>query len=373
MKKRIVVFAIIVLLAFVGCNSRGKNQSDTSEEKDIVKIGAILPLTGDAAIYGQSMRNGLQLAFDESILKNSIQLLLEDDMGKNLQATNAGQLLVDKHVNAIIGGAQSKTADVLIPMITKNEIPLISPGASSVDFDKISPFFFRLWPSDSYDGKIMADLIIKKLDIRDIAVFYTNSKYGEGIKRVFEDIVKNNNGNIVFSEPFTEGAKDFRTQILKIKQSGAKGVFIPGYFAEVSIILKQIKELNIDIKILGTSSFHDDKLLDCLGESMEGVIFSYPEFDIESENSVVKEFSEKYVSRYKVKPDIWAALTYDCFKVVEKTLINGAKSPKEIRNALLNIRDFPGAGGTFSFDENGNVIKSYSILTVINGKIIKYK
>lgn len=372
MKKRIVVFAIIVLLAFVRCNSRGKNQSDLSEEKDVVKIGAILPLTGDAAIYGQSMRNGLQLAFDESIIKNSIQLLLEDDMGKNLQATNAGQLLLNKHVNVIIGGAQSKTADVLIPIIIKNEIPLISPGASSVDFDKISPFFFRLWPSDSYDGKIMADLIVKKLNIRDIAVFYTNSKYGEGIKKVFEDIVKRNDGNIVFSEPFTEGVKDFRTQILKIKQSGAKAVFLPGYFAEVSIILKQMKELNIDIKILGTSSFHDEKLIDYLGETMNGVIFSFPEFDIESENNVIKEFSIKYTTRYNMKPDIWAALTYDCFKVIEKALINGAKSPKEIQKKLLMIRDFPGVSGIFSFDEDGNVVKSFYILTVKNGQIVKY-
>lgn len=185
MKKRIVVFAVIVLLALVGCDSGGKNQDYNSEEKDIVKIGAILPLTGDAAIYGQAMKKGLQLAFEESIIKNSIKLLLEDDMGKSLQATNAGQLLVSKHVNVIIGGAQSKTADVLIPIIIKNEIPMISPGASAIDFDKISPFFFRLWPSDSYDGKIMADLVVKKLSIRDIAVFYTNSKYGEGIKKSF--------------------------------------------------------------------------------------------------------------------------------------------------------------------------------------------
>lgn len=374
MKKNIIIIiTTIIIVALTGYYFWNKNHKKSTKENGIVKIGAILPLTGDAAIYGQAMKNGLQLAFDESKLKNSIQLIFEDDMGKNLQATSAGQLLVDQHVNVIIGGAQSKTADVLIPIIIRNEILLISPGASSIDFDKISPFFFRLWPSDSYDGKIMADLIVKKLNIRDIAVFYTNSKYGEGIKKVFEDIAKRNNGNIVFSEPFTEGVKDFRTQILKIKLSGAKAVFLPGYFAEVSVILKQMKELNIDIKILGTSSFHDEKLIDYLGETMNGVIFSFPEFDIESENNVIKEFSIKYTTRYNMKPDIWAALTYDCFKVVEKALINGAKSPKEIQKELLMIRDFPGVSGIFSFDEDGNVVKSFSILTVKNGQFVKYK
>lgn len=105
---------------------------------------------------------------------------------------------------------------------------------------------------------------------------------------------------------------------------------------------------------------------------MEGVVFSFPEFDIESENNVVKEFSIKYTTRFNMKPDLWAALTYDCFKVIEKALINGARSPKEIQKELLMIKDYLGVGGTFSFDEDGNVVKSFSILTVKNGHFVKY-
>lgn len=366
---RVIFILLLIFINFL--TNQCKNQSSPIMSNDLIRIGVILPLTGDAAIYGKAMKNGIELAFKESKIKERIQLLIEDDMGDKMRATNAGHFLINKNVLVIIGGAQSKTADALIPIIDKYKIPLVTPGASSIDFDKISTNFFRLWPSDSYDGKIMANFITNNLNLDKIAILYTNSKYGVGIKSVFEEVISLNKKKIVFSEPFTEGEKDFRTQLQKIRESKANALFIPGYFAEVSIILKQIFELNINIKIFGTSSFHDEKLMEYLGNAMDGVIFSFPVFDIEKGDITVKDFSDKYFKEYNLKPDVWAALSYDCFKVVENVIIQGAKSSKEIQEKMHKIKNFLGVSGIFSFDEYGNVIKTFEILIVKNGRFVK--
>jgi len=338
-----------------------------------LKIGVILPLTGDAAIYGQAMKNGIQLAYDESPIKNRIELVFEDDMGQNTKASSAIASLLTKNVSVVIGGAQSKTADVIIPVISKNHIPLVSPGASSVDFDSVSEWFFRLWPSDSFDGKIIADYVYNQNVNEGIAVFYTNSKYGVGVKNVFERRIKENKGNILFSEPFSEGMKDFRTQLVKIKQSGAKSLFLPGYFEEVSIIIKQIRELGIDIRIYGTSSFHDEKLIESLKNSLNGVIFSYPDFNLEEENTTTISFSKSYFNKYHVKADVFAVNSFDCFKVIEYVAMHGVTDSKSIRNELSKIQNFHGAGGIFSFDNHGSVIKPFSIYKIESGKYVLLK
>lgn len=372
MKKKIYILIGVIAVIVVGVVLYLNKSKDIKQDAEI-NIGVILPLTGDAAVYGQAMKNGVMLAYDESDIKEKINLTFEDDLGDNNKALSAAYSLINKKADVIIGGAQSKTADVLIPLLTKEKIPLVSPGASSVEFDNISHYFFRLWASDSYDGEIMADFISKPNKTNKIAVFYTNSKYGVGINQVFENAVAKKNGVIVFSESFAEGAKDFKTQLVKIKNSGATALFLPGYFEEVSIIIKQIRELGIKIDIYGTSSFHDEKLLSSLGNSIDGVYFSYPDFDINGSKEVTKQFVDKYYKKYNVEADVFAANAYDCFKVIEYAVKNGAKTSSEIRSKISEIKNFIGAGGNFSFDEFGSVQKEFSVYQIIDGKYIKIK
>ncbi|MCK9628314.1 MAG: penicillin-binding protein activator [Bacteroidales bacterium] len=371
MKKEIyIIIGVIAIIAIVFVLYFNKNNEINKDTT--INIGVILPLTGDAAVYGQAMKNGIMLAYDESEIKEKINLIFEDDIGDNNKALSAAYSLINKKAVAIIGGAQSKTADVLIPLLTKEKIPLVAPGASSVEFDNISHYFFRLWASDSYDGEIMADFITKQNMGNKIAIFYTNSKYGVGIDQVFEKAIKKRNGNIVFSESFSEGAKDFKTQLVKIKNNGATALFLPGYYEEVSIIIKQIRELGIKIDIYGTSSFHDEKLLSSLGNSLNGVYFSYPDFDINGSKEATKQFADNYYRKYSVKADVFAANAYDCFKVIEYALKNGAKTSNDIRAKIAEIENFVGAGGNFSFDDFGSVLKEFSVYQIIDGKYLKF-
>jgi len=365
--KKFIALLLVVLVIF-SCQSKKQDS-----EKEVIKIGAILPLTGDAAIYGKAMQNGIELAREESNSKESIQILYEDDKGEQSAASSAITLLLSKNIDVLIGGAQSKTANVIIPKIEQDKIPMIAPGASSVDFDESTSYFMRVWSSDSYDGKILGEYVAENTPKNEgIAVFYTGSKYGEGIKQVFERVVREEGNNIVFSERFNEGINDYRTQIQKIKESKAKVLFLPGYYSEVKTIVKQITELGLkDIQIYGTSSFHDQKLLDELGDVLNGIIFSYPEFDIDGNNEKTVNFAENYNEKFGLKADIFAAYAYDCFRLIDYAISNGAKNAIEIQKQIINVQDFDGAGGTFSFDQFGNVIKKFSIYKISNNNFIK--
>ncbi len=373
MKKGIIGGIILIGIIVIGYFALIPTQK--TNEKEEIKIGVILPLTGDAAIYGKAMQNGIELALEESSNKEIYRLMYEDDKGAQNAANSAITLLLTKKIDVLIGGAQSSTANVLIPKIEENKVPMIAPGASSVDFDTSTNYFMRVWPSDSYDGRILGNYVIEQtLNNEGIALFYTGSKYGEGINQVFEKIIIENGNKIVFSERFTEGSRDFRTQIQKIKESGAKVLFLPGYYAEVSIILKQIKELGLtDIKIYGTSSFHDQKLIDQLKDILNGVIFSFPDFDIDGDNSKTKEFGDKYFKSFNIKADIFSAYAYDCFKLIDYAVNLGARTSEEIHKEMINVKNFEGVGGTFSFDQFGNVIKQFSIYEISNNDFIKLK
>jgi branched-chain amino acid transport system substrate-binding protein len=182
-------------------------------------------------------------------------------------------------------------------------------------------------------------------------------------------------GNTVFCEGFSQGTTDFKSQLSKIKESKAGALFIPAYYQELSNILKQVKELNINIQILGVNSLFDERLIQLAGEQAEGIIFTYPSYDCESSDEFVKQFASNYLRRYGIKPDAFAAQGYDCMKVIEyaitKLIENNKLISKEtIRDEISKIQDFNGVSGEFSFDENGDVIKEMRFITVKSGKFV---
>lgn len=340
----------------------------TDNKKPIVKIGAVLPLTGDASGYGKAIKNGIDLAYNESPIKDQIQIIYEDDAGQAQTGVNAINKLAEQKVNVIIGGAMSSVAAAIAPISKDKKITLLSPTATLPSLTNAGEYFFRLWPSDNYDGEIMANHAYNSLGIKKVAVLYINLDYGVGINQVFTDKFKGLGGSVVYDDGYAQGATDFRTQLQKVKESGAEALYLPGYYQEIANILKQAKELNLKIQILSVNSFYDPKLLEIAGPVAEGAIFTYPIFDDESKEPITAKFVEKYKAAYNEKPDAFAAQGYDSFKLVESVIQSGNADNEAIKNALSKIQNFEGAAGRFSFDENGDVVKDLRIMTVKNGK-----
>jgi len=225
--------AVTLLVAFLAVGVWIGNRADVDTgSHDTLRIGAILPLTGDAGVYGKALQRGMDLACSEvnesSKTKRKISLLYEDDAGNAGTAVSAARKLIDADgVRYMIGGAMSSTAAPIIPITERAGILLISPTATSASLTNNTRLFFRLWPSDDYDGGFMAAVASEQLGIKTAAIFYINTAYGKGIAEAFRDKFKELGGEIVYDEGYAQGATDFRTSIEKMRQRHPEAVYLP--------------------------------------------------------------------------------------------------------------------------------------------------
>lgn len=370
MQKLLISFLLIFLL-LIGCNQNESKKEAIEDQK--IKIGISLPLTGEASIYGKAMKNGILLAYDTLKNKDKIELVFKDDKGKAQHSINAINSLLLNNIDVVIGGAQTKTAEPILPILEKKQILLISPFATSKDFDTSSSYFLRMAASDIYDASRLSEYIKENyIENTTIAIFYTNSAYGEGIKELFEKEMNANNYKIVFSEAFNEGDRTFRSKLQKIKELAPKLLFIPGYYAEITTIIKEIHEIGLKTQIIGTSSFNDEKLLKNkrLKNAIENIVFTYPSFDIDNAKGDTLDFLKIYKKKFGINADIFAANSYDALILIDKA-IEKKKKRTSLKEAIYSVDSFDGVSGFINFDKNGNILRNFDIYKVINGRTEK--
>jgi len=367
---RICRLAVVLLLAaglLTTCRRTETPLGETAVPEP--RIGVILPLTGNAAVYGVALRNGIELARGQD--PHPLQLVYDDDRGQSLDSVAATQKMINvAHVPVIIGGAMSSTAEPIIPICTRSSVVLLSPTATKPSLTRMGNFFFRLWPSDDYDGKIMADAAYSKLAIRRVGILFVNVAYGVGITDVFEREFTRRGGVVVAREGYSQGATDFRATLSKIADTKPDAVFIPGYVVEVTQILKQAKELGIRTRFLGGNSLYDPKLIEIAGTAAEGALFSYPTFDAASSDPAIAKFVAAYRTKHGSDPDTFAAQGYDAYRVLRQALASGARTGPDIASALRQVKSYEGPGGNVSFDQYGDVEKRLRLLTIRDGKFV---
>jgi branched-chain amino acid transport system substrate-binding protein len=363
-------FALACILATLTLSCR-----PPQSQEQVVRVGVILPLTGEAAVYGKAIRNGIEIAQgEEGNSPIKVSLVYEDDQGQAAQAVSAARRLIDvEKVPAIIGGAMSSTAEASIPICDASKVVLLSPTATKPSLPHQGGYFLRLWPSDDYDGKVMAETAYNQLGLRKIGILYINIAYGTGITEVFEREFIKLGGVVVAKEGYNQGVTDFRTALTKIQSSNPEAIYLPGYVAEITQILKQAKELGIKTRFLGVNSLYDPKLIEIAGEAAEGAVFTYPTFDTKSTDPAIERFVNAYRAKYGSDPDAFAAQGYDSYRVLKKALdqLQGKTfEGTSILKSLHSIGQFQGPGGTFTFDEKGDVEKPLRLLTVRDGQFV---
>jgi branched-chain amino acid transport system substrate-binding protein len=363
--------AVVVILAVVLIVMQIRK-----EEKEI-KIGVLIPLTGGSAKYGEDIKRGYDLAVEEinnkgGIKGRKIRLIYEDDEGKPEKAVAAAQKLIQRDkVIAILGPLWSSPTLAVAPIAEKNKVILLTSGASSPKITYAGDYIFRNEISDEYGARESAKLYFNA-GFKRIAVIYVNNDYGVGVKDVTTKIYKELGGEITAVETFEQDEKDFHTQLLKIKKSHPEAILIVSY-KEAILILKQMKELGIRAQILGTPLFEDPEIIEKVGDIAEGAIYSYyGTFDPESQDLKVREFIQKFKGKYGVEPEYYAPIGYDAVKILALAIEKGGFKPEQIKEALYQIKDFPGISGVTSFDENGDVIKPVILKTVKNKHFVKY-
>ena len=372
MKKSMGLISI-ALIALIGLTV-----SCAKEPKEI-KIGAILPLTGDAAVWGTSLKEGMDLALEEinengGIQGKPIKLIYEDDKANPADGVAAVQkLLVTDKVKGIVGVANSSVALAIIPIITKEKVIFVSGGASSPKLTGSSPYFFRTWPSDIQEAYAMAKFAVKDKGYKNIAILYINNEYGIGLKESFSRKVLEYGGAILGAELFEQEATDFRTQISKIKALNPEAIYVIGNPKEMARCIRQIKELGIKTQLLSISTLNEPEIVPQIaGDAIEGIFVTDVSFDPKSSDPNTQNFISKFRAKYNKEPGILTVTGYDALKVLSYAMSKVGFDADRIAAELRELKDYPGAGGKLSFTEGGDVIRPVRIAIVKDGKFAKY-
>ena len=378
-------FASLLLLltvgsAFIGCKNEQSSGGD-SGTGDII-IGHVASLTGDTATFGVSSNEGLLLALDEinktGVLNGrKIKVVTEDDRSLPDEAKTAVEKLItrDKAV-AIIGEIASSRSIAMAPVAQDNKVPMLSPGSTNPKVTEVGDYIFRACFIDPFQGTAVANFAMKDLKMKKLAILYpVNSDYGMGLREFFGDAVKKAGGQIVADEAYTEKSDvDFRGQLTKIKQSNPDAIFCSGYYTEAGLIAQQARELGITVPLMGGDGWDSDQTVK-IGKSATNNCFFSNHYSADEDRPEVKAFVEAYRGRYKnpdgspKTPDAMAILGYDAMKLMADAIGRaGGTEGEKIRDALAGTKNFPGASGAITIDNQRNAQKSLVILEIKDGK-----
>ncbi len=371
----IKVLTILVITTAIGMGAITCGKKDAGE----IRIGAILPLTGSAAVWGQNDKEGMDLAIEEinndgGVIGKEIQLLYEDSEATPQKAVGSFHRLIKvEKVQAIIGDIASSPTLAIAPLAQENKIVLLSPGATAPKLSEAGPYFFRIWNSDADEGKATAEYAYEVLGYRKVAIIYINNDYGKGLKDVFENEFNVIGGKIDIIEVFDQNATDYKTQLNKIRARELDAVYLVGYPREIPLILRQAKEIGLKKQIIGSVAFQDPGIVELAKEAAEGVIYPYP-IDPDLESSAVAHFIAAFQQKYGKEPGIGANAGYDAVKMIAKAIeLSGEYTGEGVRKGLNRLEEYRGSSGIMTFDENGDVHKPIGFKTISKGKFVWYE
>lgn len=352
--------ALMIMFALVGWNSCNQQQKQSKQET--IKIGIVAPLTGEGATYGASMKRGFDLAFNGD---NIFELLYQDSKFDSKLAITILQkyISIDK-VRIIYGEAASGVSLAMVPISDKNKVIQFSSISSSDELQKSSDYFFRNVPRNNIQSKTAAEFIYNDLKLTNAAILKDNDDYGLNLSKSFSTVFQSLGGKIVADETYNSGDKNFKTQLVKIKSSGARAVFIPGNYAESALILKQAKELDLSVKFIGGDGSYSPVLIESAVKASEG--FYCTIMGVDTTNVYYNEFKTKFVSKYKQQPDVYDAYAYEAGMILKEAISKSGNDAEKVKQYLYQTT-FNSLTGQLKFDRDGEVLRSYKLVKVHNG------
>ncbi len=359
--------SLFSLLSLSGCKSGGG---------DTIKVGEFASLTGKEATFGTSSHEGTVLAIEQvnaagGVLGKKLELLTEDDQTKAGEPANAVNKLISKDgVVAILGEVASSRSLEAAPICQQNKIPMISPASTNPTVTQQGDYIFRVCFNDNFQGGALANFASNTLKAKKVAIFTdVKSDYSKGLAKSFKEKFTSNGGQIGIELDFNGGDKDFKGQLTSIKNDTPDAIFLPGYYNDVALICKQAKQLGMNIPIFGGDGWESESLLTIGQDAMEGHYFS-THCSIEQPTPEMTSFVDAYKKRFNGKtPDAMAVLGYDSALVLADAIKRaGSTDGPALRNAIAATKDFAGASGKISLNENRDAVKALVFIQIKGGK-----
>lgn len=371
--------ALLSVSLVAGCGTTNSASSDSSKP---IKVGGNLELTGGTAMFGQGAKNAINLAFEQQnakggILGRKLELVAADNKSDAGESTSAvTKLVTQDNVVAVIGSMTSSVTLAAIPVVTDNKIPMISPSGTNTKLTidpttgAVRPWIFRACFIDPFQGQVGAGFALKDLKAKSAAIIIDQkSDYSKGLAESFVTNFKKGNGTITGTEQYVGGSdKDFRSILTNIKAQNPDMVWLPGYYQEVGLIVKQARDLGMTMPFMGGDGWDDPQLFNIAGGS--ALNNTYYVDHVATDDPALATFVSDYKAKYNAAPNAMATLGYDAANLLIKA-IGDAKStdPEKIRTALETMKGFKGVSGDITIDpKTHNPQKSAVIISNKDGK-----
>ncbi len=365
MKKKSILL-LVVLSTVLAC-----------QEDKPVKFGAVLPLTGEAAVYGEPIRKGVELAIEQlqmlSDYPYELELVVVDSESDPEKARQLLVDLYDQDALAVIGGVTTAEALAMVAVADENDRVLMSPSASTPELTGISKNFYRVFPSDAREGATMGNFATQKLHAERVVVLAKESAYAKGVREIFEKEFKRHGGEVLDSIEFPSLSSDLSGVIERVMTLDPDAVYLAAYAEDLAQMIAYLRDQGYKGTIFTTSAFAAPEIIARVGRPAEGVFLTQAAFDPDSEEPEVKVFVEAYRTKYQTEPDLFAVHGYDAMMVLAEALRRSGALPSEFWSAVRSIRDFTGAAGTIQFDERGDVQKFPRVYVVNDGQLVDYE
>jgi branched-chain amino acid transport system substrate-binding protein len=319
-------------------------------------------------------------------------VITEDDQGKPEEAATAvNKLIVQDRVITVLGEVASSNSLAGAPIAQDNKVPMITPASTNPSVTAVGDYVFRICFIDPFQGTVMARFAHQSLGLRKVGILRdAKSDYSVGLTSFFQNEFARLGGEITSVESYQQGDVDFKAPLTALLAKGPDGLFIPGYYTEVGLIARQVRELGYKGPMLGGDGWDSPKLVEIGGAALEGGYFSN-HYATDDSNPIVQNFIQRYRQKHGEAPDAMAALGYDATRLLVQclqelhaqdaalfgTLGAAAKGEKEARGrALARLRDliaatrgFQGVTGTITLNAERNADKPAVVLQVREGKL----
>ena len=372
MKNFFLAFSLIFSILFSSaCVDKSANSTTTTggDGSGDIKVGVYGDTSGATSSFGQSTKNGIQLAFDEinaagGVNGRKLIMLFEDDQGRPEQAkTVVSKLINQDRVQALLGEVASTNSLAAAPVAQDAKIPMITPSSTNPKVTEVGDYISRVCFIDPFQGLVMAKFAGNTLKAKTAAIIGdVNSDYSKGLTAVFEQEFTKLGGRVVAKEAYTQTDPDFKGQLTKIRNLNPEVIYIPGYYGQVGIIAKQARELDMNMPLLGGDGWDSPDLWKLGGEALKNAYISN-HYSADNPAPEIQNFVKAYQAKFNVAPDSLAALAYDAAKVLADAIKRaGGTDGAKLKDAINATKEFKGVTGSITLDANRNAVKPAVVL-----------
>jgi len=365
--KKVILFLLILFLFSFGCQKK----------EDVIRIGIAGPMTGDQAKMGMDFKNGASLAVEEwngkgGVLGKKIEMIISDDQHDPKQAVSLANKMVNDGVAGVVGHFNSSCSIPASDVYNRAGIPMITPGSTNPQLtEKGYRGVFRVCGRDDQQGRVGADFVINYLKLKNVAVLHDKTTYGQGLADEFRKFLRSE-ANVVFYGSIVQGDKDFKTVLTAVKARNPQLIFFGGIYPEAGLLVKQAKEIGLNVNFMSGDGTIDPKFIEIAGVSAaEG---TYLTFSPDPRNiPSAKGFIEKYRSKYG-ETGPYSIYAYDAANILLAAIKEAGSADGRAITEKLHSMEFSAALGNIRFDEKGDVtVSPYVVWVTKNGKFVEYR